>query len=62
MGSVEEASADNTIPSDYCHCPPFPRTGTLTKNEMTLVALKTVGHQYDVTGVGYAPTGSFNVE
>lgn len=38
------------------------KTGTLTKNEMTLVALKTVGATYDVTGVGYAPTGTFNRE
>ena len=38
------------------------KTGTLTKNEMTLVALKTVGGQYDVTGVGYAPNGTFQNE
>lgn len=37
------------------------KTGTLTKNEMTLVAMRTVGGQIDVTGVGYAPTGSFNL-
>ena len=36
------------------------KTGTLTKNEMTLVSLRTVGGQYDVSGVGYAPTGTFS--
>ncbi|KAG1666905.1 hypothetical protein FOA52_005965 [Chlamydomonas sp. UWO 241] len=35
------------------------KTGTLTKNEMTLVALRTACAQYDVTGVGYAPEGKF---
>ncbi len=35
------------------------KTGTLTKNEMTLVSLRTVGAQYDATGVGYAPNGTF---
>ena len=35
------------------------KTGTLTKNEMTLVSLQTVENVYDATGVGYAPTGTF---
>ena len=36
------------------------KTGTLTKNEMTLVSLRTVGGQYDLSGVGYAPKGTFS--
>eukprot|EP00955_Chlamydomonas_euryale_P026321 278191-Chlamydomonas_euryale.AAC.2 len=35
------------------------KTGTLTKNEMTLVAMRTSRRQIDVTGVGYAPNGLF---
>lgn len=35
------------------------KTGTLTKNEMTLVAMRTVAGQVDVSGVGYAPNGGF---
>lgn len=35
------------------------KTGTLTKNEMTVVAVRTASALYKVTGVGYAPTGSF---
>jgi magnesium-transporting ATPase (P-type) len=38
------------------------KTGTLTKNEMTLVSLKTSQHLYEVTGVGYEPTGAFMLD
>jgi magnesium-transporting ATPase (P-type) len=33
------------------------KTGTLTRNEMTVQALWTPSGRYDVTGVGYAPDG-----
>ena len=35
------------------------KTGTLTKNEMTVQAVVTANHQFDVTGSGYDPHGSF---
>jgi P-type E1-E2 ATPase len=38
------------------------KTGTLTKNEMTLVSLYTSVAQYDISGVGYEPTGIFSHE
>jgi potassium/sodium efflux P-type ATPase len=34
------------------------KTGTLTRNEMTVQALWTPEHQYRVTGIGYAPHGA----
>jgi magnesium-transporting ATPase (P-type) len=37
------------------------KTGTLTKNEMTVVAVRTAGALYKVTGVGYAPAGKFTI-
>jgi P-type E1-E2 ATPase len=37
------------------------KTGTLTKNEMTCVAVRTAGRLYEVTGVGYQPHGKFTV-
>jgi len=33
------------------------KTGTLTKNEMTVTRLFVGGHTFEVTGEGYAPTG-----
>ena len=33
------------------------KTGTLTRNEMTVRSLITMDHSYTVTGVGYAPDG-----
>jgi magnesium-transporting ATPase (P-type) len=35
------------------------KTGTLTKNEMTVQTLVTQDDGYDVSGVGYAPAGKF---
>ena len=35
------------------------KTGTLTKNEMTVVALRTAATEYTVSGVGYEPVGEF---
>lgn len=34
------------------------KTGTLTRNEMMVVALTTADHVYSVSGSGYAPTGN----
>src|SRR6185295_3946824 len=33
------------------------KTGTLTKNEMTVTRLFVDGHRFEVTGEGYAPVG-----
>jgi P-type E1-E2 ATPase len=38
------------------------KTGTLTKNEMTVVAIQTAAAQYKVQGVGYDPKGGFSVK
>jgi len=35
------------------------KTGTLTKNQMTVVSVYSGGRDYNVQGVGYDPTGSF---
>ena len=35
------------------------KTGTLTRNEMTVQSIATAEHQYGVSGVGYAPDGAF---
>ncbi len=35
------------------------KTGTLTKNQMTVVHIYTGGKDYEVTGVGYGPSGEF---
>uniref|UniRef100_A0A383V2S6 Cation-transporting P-type ATPase N-terminal domain-containing protein n=1 Tax=Tetradesmus obliquus TaxID=3088 RepID=A0A383V2S6_TETOB len=38
------------------------KTGTLTKNEMTVVSIRTAERLYTVSGVGYAPKGGFSIE
>lgn len=38
------------------------KTGTLTRNEMTVSSVVTADHLYEVTGVGYQPEGSFSLE
>ena len=38
------------------------KTGTLTKNEMTVKKIYAGGKDYDVTGVGYEPDGEFVLE
>lgn len=38
------------------------KTGTLTKNEMTVTKLATLTHSWDVTGEGYSPEGEIRTE
>lgn len=38
------------------------KTGTLTRNEMTVQRIVCAGHDFDVGGVGYAPQGDFSLE
>lgn len=38
------------------------KTGTLTRNEMTVRSIATAGNLYEVGGVGYEPRGGFSLE
>ena len=50
LSSVETLGSTNVISTD--------KTGTLTKNEMTVKYLWFDGQQYEITGVGYEPKGN----
>ncbi|HAV10840.1 MAG TPA: ATPase [Dehalococcoidia bacterium] len=38
------------------------KTGTLTKNEMTVISIYAGGRTYSISGIGYQPAGEFSID
>src|SRR4029078_3298272 len=53
LSSVETLGWPSVVSSD--------KTGTLTRNEMTIVKVITPSGEFDVPGPGYRPIGEFRV-